>query len=345
MSKFSIYFTDLHVNKYNQFSEYRDRLKDCLKVIDDVFKYAIAYEADTILFGGDMGDLPKWIYIEVIDEICLRLAKWFKKCPNITMYAISGNHDHNKKNFWDTPAKTLLNVFATAFSERGTYNVLLEKFPDRFVLIDNKVVDIGGETYIAGIPYYEHTACFNQALDHMHDACLFPNQDKAKVTLLIHQTPEGIYNKHIKADTNPEDPRYVVFDMVLCGHIHKKQRITKKFLLGGNPLHRDLGDIGDEKGIWLLDLRKPSQTVEFISRQGRYPEFKRMKLEDITEADKKESFVVPSMDLKTLVVEGSADAKEFASNLTPAALLTNFWEHMDGKDQRLLKIGLSLCDE
>lgn len=332
MTRPIIHFSDLHCNKYNQFSEHRDRLKDCLKVIDDVFKYAIAYESNTITFGGDMGDLPKWIYIEVIDDILLRLAKWFKKCPHITMYAISGNHDHNKKNYWDKPAKTLLNVLATAF-------------PGRFILIDNKVVSIGDDCYIAGIPYYEHSACYNQALDVMHESCLFPNDDKAKVTLLIHQTPEGIYNKHIKADTNPSDSRYDVFDLVLCGHIHQSQRITDKFVLAGNPLHRDLGDIGNEKGIWLFDARSPVKTLEFISRKGRYPEFVRMKPEDITEEVKKNSFAIPTMDAKAIKVAGSADVRKFASNLQPQVLLKNFWEQTEGTDERLLAIGLELCEQ
>lgn len=327
----AVYFTDIHVNRYNQFSEHRDRLKDCLKVIDDVFKYAIAYDSDTVLFGGDMGDLPKWIYIEVIDDLIGRFLKWFTKCPDITVYAISGNHDHSRKNFWDKPARTLLSVFVKAF-------------PGRFILVDNDVVDVGGETYIAGIPYYEHSACFNQALDAQYNACLFPNQDKAKVTLMIHQTPEGLYNKHIKADTNPNDVRYDVFDLILDGHIHQKQKISDKFIVGGNPLHRDLGDIGDEKGIWVLDLRKPRETAEFISRKGRYPEFVRMKAEEITDEVRKTTFAIPTMDMKALIVEGSADVASFASNLDPTTLLKNYWKQVDGQDQRLLKVGLALCE-
>lgn len=343
MIKPAVYFTDLHCNKYNQFSEHHDRLKDCLKVIDDVFRLAVKSNSDTILFGGDLGDLPKWIYIEVIDEICTRLSKWFKKCPNITIYAISGNHDHNKKNFWDKPAKTLLNVFATAFSERGTYNTLLNLFPGRFILIDNGVADLGDNCYVAGIPYYEHKTCFDQALDAMHGV-IDPVGKRAKVTLLIHQTPEGIYNKHIKAETSPSDPRYEAFDMILCGHIHKPQKLSPKFIIGGNPLHRDLGDIGDVKGIYLLDLTDPVNTIEFISREGRYPAFVRMKQEKITEEMQQTSFVIPTSDTKKVVIEGSADPTEFGVGMMPKDLLTNFWKQAGGADERLLKVGLSLID-
>lgn len=331
-----IAFFDLHVNKYNQFSDKHDRLKDCLKVIDDVFKYAAHYEAETILFGGDMGDLPKWVYIEVINGILSRFDKGFKKYPNVVVYAISGNHDHNKKNYWDNPANTILTVLATAF-------------PERFILIDNKFAlnesaDASRYTMVCGIPYYENKSCFDKALDAMHEKVLQVKRQykKCKVTLLIHQTPEGIYNKHIKADTSPADPRYDVFDLVMCGHIHKPQRITDRFVVGGNPLHRDLGDVGDDKGIWLLDLANPVKSLEFISRKGRYPEFLKVKSEHITEEMQQANFIIPIMESKETVIEGSADAAQFASTLNPEMLLTNFWKQVEGTDKRLLKVGLEL---
>lgn len=327
----AVAFFDLHTNKYNQFSEHHDRLNDCLKVIDDVFKLAAKSGASTILFGGDLGDLPRYIYIEVIDDLMLRFAKWFKKYPTITLYSISGNHDQNKKNYWDKPAKTLLSVFATAF-------------PDRFILIDNKLAEIAENIFVAGIPYYEHKSCFNKALDEMYNCCLFPNQPEVKVTLLIHQTPEGIYNKHIRCETNPSDVRYEVFDLVMCGHIHKPQRITDKFQVGGNPLHRDLGDCGDDKGIWLLDLANPAESLEFISRAGRYPAIIRMRQSEITEEAKLTAFIIPVMDRQSVVVEGSASVDEFAASMPTKELLKNFWLVSNGQDDKLLSVGLSLIE-
>lgn len=330
MKQLAVYCTDLHINKYTQFSEHIDRLQVCLKALDDAFKYAAVYKCNTILFGGDMGDLPKWIYIEVVDSICIRLAKWFKKYPNVTMVAISGNHDQNKKNYWEKPAKTLLNVFATAF-------------PDRFILIDNGVYDVGNDCYVAGIPYYEHKSCFDNALNAQTELLQDKNDGSAVVTLLIHQTPEGIPNRHIKTDTTPTDPRYENFDLVLCGHIHQKQIITPKFIIGGNPYQRDLGDVGNEKGMWLIDLADPKD-YEFISRKGRYPEFVIKQSDTITDEDRQTSFVIPAMDSKAIMVEGTADTTKFNNTLDAKTLLTNFWTQENGTDQKLLNIGLSLCE-
>lgn len=332
MTTNAIYFTDLHINKYSQFSETHDRVSDCLRVIDDVFKYARYHEAKVILFGGDLGDLPKFMFTDVLNKTLACFAKWFAKMPDVTLYAISGNHDQNQKNFFDAPADTLLTTFSLAF-------------PGRFVLIDNEAVFLSDKVAIAGIPYYEHKSCFDTALDSVVDTIIAAAyHDNTKVTLLIHQTPEGLPNKNIKAETSPSDPRYFAFDMILDGHIHTSQRLTDKFLIGGNPLHRDLGDIGNEKGIWLLDLSDPANTTEFISRKGRYPEFIRKKQSEITDEDRQTSFVVPVMDAQEVILEGSADASEFASHLAPADLMTNYFHAMQQDDEKLLKVGLALLN-
>lgn len=324
-----VYFTDLHCNKYTQFADRSDRLEDCLKVIDDVFKLAIKAKAKTILFGGDLGDLPKYVYTKVLVALIRRFRKWFSKYPDITMLAISGNHDQSEKNLWDKPAATFLAAIA-------------EAFPENFILIDNDIIEMSCGVTVAGIPYYEHKACFDKALDSMYEKCLYPNDEKRKVTLLIHQTPEGLPNRHIRPDTSPADPRYGAFDMVLCGHIHQKQIITPKFIVGGNPLHRDLGDVGSEKGIWVLDLANPTD-IEFVSRRGRYPEFLRVDAHLITEELRQAAFVVPTSSRQEIKVEGSADASMFNSGLDMKQILTNYWKQVEGADERLLKVGLELC--
>lgn len=332
MNTRSILFSDLHCNKYNQFSEHHDRLADCLKVVADVFKYAAHYDCDTILFSGDLIDNPRQIFIPVITKLLTTFSKWFAKCPNITLYAISGNHDQSSKNYWETPAQTALTAFATAF-------------PGRFILIDNSGAQIGDtDCYVAGIPYYENKTCFDEALNAQVERLQDKNDGSAIVTLMIHQTPEGIYNPHIKAETSPADSRYAGFDMVLDGHIHQPQKLNSKFLVSGNPLHRDLGDLNNEKGIWLLDLARPAETLEFISRKGRYPEFIRTTPEKITDEMLTESFVVPTQAKKDVVIGGAAHESEFGGGLSPAELLKNYWTVAQGQDHRLLQVGLSLLD-
>jgi DNA repair exonuclease SbcCD nuclease subunit len=341
-----IYFTDLHANEYKQHSLHHDRLEECLQVIDDVYRACKKTGASTVLFGGDLNDIPKLTYTVVMNALMNRFAAWIDKRPGIRWFAISGNHDICNKSYYKEDeagnieyAGSMLTAFATAF-------------PDNFFLIDNTGQFIGGDTNVNGlggvygIPYYEHKEHYSKALD---KAVTYVNGWKEEfpslsTTLLIHQTPEGIYNSHIKADTDPNDPRYAIFDMVLCGHIHQSQLINKKFLVGGNPLHRDLGDIGNDKGIWSLDLADPSNTLQFISRKGKYPEFKRVRSEAITEEQLKESFIVPDMARKAVEPKEGIASTTFNANLPVADLLTNFWKQVEGQDEKLLKTGLSLIN-
>lgn len=334
MNTTAIYFTDLHLNEYKQFSNGRDRLEDGLKVIDDVFKYAIKNEIEVILFGGDMMDVPKHVYTVVWNRLMQRLAKWFTKAPQIKMYAISGNHDYATKNLIDSPAESSLTSIAIAF-------------PKNFIILDNNIVCLTTEVAIAGIPYYEYKEHYSEVLARMAVEGLagyMHINDRIKVTLMIHQTPTGLPNPNIKADTDFTNPVYTEFEMILCGHIHQQQRLSPKFLLGGNPLHRDLGDIGQVKGFWRLDLADPQNTIRFISREGRYPEFKRVKVgTEIAEDDV--DFIVTYADKEDTKFEGAVSTKDFGADLSQATLLTNFWKTKDGKDKELLAIGLELLNQ
>jgi hypothetical protein len=117
---------------------------------------------------------------------------------------------------------------------------------------------------------------------------------------------------------------------------------TDKFLNCGNPLHRDLGDEGELKGYWIIDTRQIDPY--FVSTHGRYPEFKRVKV------NAGEVFEREEDDHDFYVVETVIEEKEekeiseekFGSNLQAEELVRNFWEQVDGEDEDLLNVGLSL---
>jgi DNA repair exonuclease SbcCD nuclease subunit len=155
---------------------------------------------------------------------------------------------------------------------------------------------------------------------------------------MIHQTPTGLGNPNIPTDTDVNDPLYDVFDFVWCGHIHWKLPITDKFYLGGSPLHRDLGDEGQDKGFWVQDLTNPTN-VNFYSLKGRYPEYKRVKAEEIPEGMQDE-YVILDPPVEVTEVDGDLTAEEFGTDLKAETILTNFYNTVHGKDDELLTTGL-----
>ena len=328
----AIYFTDPHCDDYKAFSKGRDRLEDTLRVLDDVFALARKKQSNTILLGGDLYNTVTFIYTTVVDAVIDRLDKLFKKYPEITIYAITGNHDFATKNLLHKPTKSALRHLTVAF-------------PGRFVLIDNERVELdGNDVIICGIPNYEFPEHYQAKLQEMSEWATGYKRcaSKASITLLIHQKPSGNPNPNVRIDTDVYDPLYDPFDMVLCGDIHHPKIIRDKFILGGNPLHKDLKDEGEEKGVWSLDLTDPVNTLKFHSRKGRYPEFKRVTSSEST--NDPDNFIIVEPNYSSKLATGTS-LKRFASNLPHAQLVENYFGTIEGGDPKLLKTGLSFLEK
>lgn len=338
----SIYFSDLHVDEYKAFAQKRDRdrLGDCLAVIDDVYKMANKKGAETILFSGDFFNTPKFLFVPVINRVFAHLKKHINDYPHIVWYSVTGQHDFATKNLLHKPTDSAQSALATMF-------------PDNFKLIDNQIKVVRDEndcpTLICGIPNYEFKEHFRTKLQEMAERVLATKTQaredgwkNLKATLMIHQSPAGQYNPNVRVQTAPEDELYKVFDMVLCGDIHTSQRITNSFLIGGNSYQKDLGDEGKEKGIWYLDLEDPQNTLKFISRKGRYPEFRRVKKGEPV-VDDTEDFLIQAPDVPEIANEEGtlATVDNFGATLPHDVLLTNFYNEVHGKDEKLLKTGLA----
>lgn len=237
----AVVFTDLHIHPYKKFDNNGSRLKNCIQVLIDVFELAVEVKADCILFAGDMFDQQKSIPTEVINKIVKVLKMLFAE-TGLDMYAISGNHDQATQNIYGQKCVTALEFLDTVFLN--------------FHLIDNQLVEIKGAT-VLGMPYYQYADDMYKAID-----------GRTADILLMHQTPEGISNPNIHTDFNPDDLGNF-FDKVLCGHIHKPQTISPNFKVLGSPLHRDFGDVGDTKGIYVYDTE--TKKLQFLALD--YPQF------------------------------------------------------------------------
>lgn len=319
----AVVFTDVHNHNYPQFNKDGNRLRNCLKVLDLCFSFAAKNGAKYIIFCGDLYDTQGEITTEVINETVARFKKLFARYPGIIFLAISGNHDHASKNLLKRPAITALTH--------------LDSIYDNFVLLDNSSHILSKNVHLYGIPYYELKEDFNAKLNDVREKTI----PGARNILLIHQTPAGIGNENIVADTDPAGEVYGVFDAVYCGHIHKHEVLNSKFTVVGSPLHRDLGDEGQEKGVLFIeDLSKPAE-FEFITTRGLFPEYKSRKASELTEEDA-DDYVTVAPEIADEIVRDKAKVEEFNTSLKPAALLENYWNEAGAGDKELLKTGLSL---
>lgn len=321
-----VHFSDLHLDEYKGTSKVPgQRLEDCLRVLDDAFTLAAKTQSKLITFGGDWNNMQQFIPIVVQNKTMERLQKLFDKYPAVRILAIKGNHDFATKNLIDQPAEASIEGLTYAFS--------------RFNILDNSGIQVPGGGAIYGIPYYEFPEHYDKMLD---KAVEWAKDAQGPVTLLIHQTPNVIGNAHLKADTDVNDPRYDHFDLILCGHIHIVQHITPKFVLTGNPLQKDLSDAGLEKGLWVFEATDPQRSLKFVSRKGRYAEFKtRRESEPADPADENNIVTVLPDDAK-IVLDERAAASSFGKGVDNQTMLRNYWEQLDGNDEELLQTGLHL---
>lgn len=318
----AVIFSDWHIHDYKRFNTDGSRLENCLRVLFDIGEFCEKNGITTVMFAGDLYDTQKALLTNVVNETVDAFLKFSKQFPSITIYAITGNHDQSTKNILGKEAVSALKHIEAIV-------------PDTFVVIDDHTVDIGDGISITGIPYYEYKEHFATRLSEAASREFVTDKNY----LMIHQTPAGLDNDMIPADTNPKDEGYDGFDFVFCGHIHTRKQITENFTLVGNPIHRDLADAGKPKGFLVMNLRKPEKGFKFIQLKG-YPEFISV-FEDEEVEDEDQNYVVRKPRLDNLKLQESAKVEEFNTDLTSEELMRNFWKEADGKDDDLLTIGLS----
>lgn len=326
MSK-AVIFSDLHIHNYKQFNKGQNRLQNCLKVLMDLGAFCTQYNIPYILFVGDLYDTQKALLTEVVNSTVDTFVTFSQEYPDIKIIAISGNHDHSTKNLFDKPAETALQHIAAII-------------PDTFILIDNDVYEGEGFT-VSGIPYYEYPEHFDKALSMSKSSAEergFPNE---KNYLLIHQTPKGLDNAMIPFDCNPADPRFGFFDHTFCGHIHKRKEILSNFTIVGSPIHRDMSDVGQTKGFYVMNLLKPEKGLKFCPLAG-YPEFVEVFEEEMTEElEESGNFVMVKPRMESFASTSIEEIENFDTNLGAEDLIRNYWQSVDGKDEELLSIGLN----
>src|SRR5674476_27923 len=305
MPELAIVTSDIHIHSYKAFNEGGRRLKNGIAYLDYVFRLADANEIKYILLPGDLFDKMHIMATSVVNAVTACLKENFKKYPNIIIISVSGNHDQSSRSLYGEPCESALDYLNTVF--------------DNFRLLDRPVdsyITEGGNTII-GIRYYEHPEHFRKVLEEVGQTLL-----KGKVHLLIHQTiASGL---PIEDTIEPNDPLFDPFDFIYNAHIHISEQLTDKMINIGNPQARDAGDIGKQKGFWIVDLDDPQATISFKDITDKYPQFIHKTVgEELTEWESDQYIIwVPAPVADS--VKNAELAEKFSTSLKPSEILTNY---------------------
>lgn len=323
MSKvIGISFADLHMHKYTQFSDpvegINGRLFQSLLVLSYIAQVANHYKVP-IFFPGDFFETQSGLE----NQVGSLAMNAYKKCiadRGLDFYCISGNHDMSERNGLDHKSPTHLDKFKVfkGFTSLDDLTCIITK--------DSKML-------IQGVPYMDNDS---DTLKSIQDKAKSTNLAKGAIKILmLHQdfpgakTPAGFECKEYKALNTDLDKLFKPWDFVLCGHIHKPQKIAKNAWMLGSPIQQISSDEGTKMGYWKMYSDK---TMKFVPLNKKFPVFRTIKHNETAYNDKDYFIRLPADDL----VEKKIKKDKFSLNNSKDKLATEYLAQKGIKSKKKL---------
>lgn len=209
----AIAFSDLHLSNWAKFNDEHNRTLNGFDVLSRIAKLCNKYSCPA-LFCGDLFHKSENLDADLYDIVQQKFDELNILNPyhGFMIYAISGNHDLNHVNTVEDHKSSWVSRFASKY--------------DWLKCIDFESVNIRGYN-IHGIPYLDHNKGLNN----------YVKKVKADI-LLLHTDYPGAKDtdgRPIDSIENLNINLLKPFKLVLCGHIHKPQRLGKKVYMVGAP--------------------------------------------------------------------------------------------------------------
>ena len=218
MSKvIAVAFSDLHLNLWAKFNKDYKRTQDSFRVLFKIISECEKYDVPA-LFCGDFFHKPENLDQELALMVKDFLDKVYKKHPKFKMFCIEGNHDIKLINnlIVDTKSKVTARGWLSFFENDHPITILSPNTPPAFLDMDYMVY---------GVPYIDHNIGLSKYLKTLRLKEGFKN------ILLLHTDYPGAKDTDGRVVDSAENINLNMlnrFDLVLCGHIHKPQRLSKK---------------------------------------------------------------------------------------------------------------------
>lgn len=251
----AIVFSDLHLNIYAKFNENNKRTLNHFRVLSIIKEECERYSCPA-LFCGDLFHKPETLDSGLYKILCEQLDLLGK----LNIYAISGNHCIKEiSKIKEKPFSWLRLV--------REYGVQVWDYKSDCLSGSHK------DFIIHGVPYIDHNIGLSDYLKNLK------LEKSKKHILMLHTDYPGAKDTDGREIDSVENLNLNVlnrFDLILCGHIHKPQRLSKKVYMIGAPLQQRRTDKDCKLGYWKLysDL-----SMEFIELKG-FPKFVDVESED-----------------------------------------------------------------
>lgn len=266
----AIVFSDLHLNIYAKFNENNKRTLDSFRVLSIINEQCKKYQCPA-LFCGDLFHKAETLDQDLA-EICYNE---FNKLGKLNILAISGNHC----------IKKVSRIGTHPFS----WLYLVERYGIEIMDYHNRPLSAyHQDIMVYGVPYIDNNVGLSEYLKKLK----LDKDKNVKNILLLHTDYPGAKDTDGREINSVENLNVNIlnkFDLVLCGHIHKPQRLSKKVYMIGAPYQQRRTDKDCKLGYWKLysDL-----SMEFVELKG-FPKFVDVESEDEIKDDGNYYTVLP----------------------------------------------------
>lgn len=257
----------------------RSRQEEHEAVLDEIVGLAEEHDVDLVLVAGDLFDVsvpPAWAE-ELVYSTLVRLSR------RAEVVVIAGNHDHPGRLRAVTPLLALGGVHVgSTVAPPGRGGVVdLDAVGARVALLpwQSQRGIVGADELMAG-DADEHSQTYADRMRRIVAALCDDLPDDRVNVVVAHVTAHGadpsgserdvhsVRDYSIPAGVFPSDLSYVAL-----GHFHRRQSVPAGVPVwySGSPLQLDFGEVGDEKGVLLVEARPgfPAKVTPLPIAAGR----------------------------------------------------------------------------
>lgn len=318
MKPIAIIFSDLHMNIWSKFNEGNARTLNHFKVLSCVRDICIKHHIPALFFG-DFFHKADGLSIELLELMDEHLSNFDFPIDQFRVLSISGNHDLKLVNTIKSPKYSLVKYLSNRYSW--------------FNCIDFMSVPISSNVMVHGVPYIDHNIGLTEYLKNLEFTEGYKN------ILLLHTDYPGAKDtdgREIDSVENLNINTLNRFDLVLCGHIHKPQRLSKKVYMIGAPLQQRRTDAKCKLGYWKL---YPDLTLKFIELEG-FPKFIDVESSDEIKEDGNYYTVLP----KNTRVQVNAE-HNITKQLSKKSLAKQYMKEMGISDKNKKKLLIDILNK
>lgn len=224
----AIVFSDLHLNIWSKFNTNNKRTLEGFRVLSYLSE---KYTNIPALFCGDLFHKPNSIDFDL-------LSTWhhFKPKKGWECWAISGNHSIYHKNTPQVPQDSWVSLLENEWLK----------------CIDFNEIHLDKHTTVLGIPYCDDNVGIDEYLKRYIDKRDMRSKKRILMLHMAYPGAKGTDGREVESPNNINANLLNQFDLVLCGHIHKPQRLSKKVYMIGAPLQQRRTDKNCKLGYWEL---------------------------------------------------------------------------------------------